>query len=61
MNVPEPPDIKGFTAYNVRRGDEIVLTTTDKQKAQNFAMSIAGTVEEVQATDATMFSEEVVQ
>lgn len=60
MNVPDPPNIGSFTAYNVIRDDEIVLTTTDLQKAQNFAKSIAGRVEEVQATDPAV-SEEVTQ
>lgn len=60
MNVPEPPDITKYTVYAVKRNDETVLTTTDKQKAQNYAMSIAGTVEEIQSVEPAT-SEEVVQ
>jgi len=60
MNVPEPPDIKSYTAYNVIRDDEVVLTTTSKQDAQKFALTIAGRVEEIQTTEPEL-SEEVTQ
>jgi hypothetical protein len=53
--------MESYTVYEVIRDDEVVITTTDKQQAQNFAKSIAGVVKEVQTTDAAMFAEEVVQ
>lgn len=61
MNVPEPPDISQYVAYTVKQNGKIVLTTTDKQQAENFAKSVAGIVEEIQATDPNAVSEEVTQ